>query len=218
MRLFLPAYRIKDAARYASVSTQTVAAWHKLRADGTRTLSAKNHGEALSYMQLIEVAAIASLRAAGYSLQRIRDFRAYVAKKLEAEFPFAQYKFKTDGERLAMDYELFESATGNGKLIEPDKGGQLAWSEIIGDKLEDFEYHKGLARRWYVTGKKSSIVIDPQIAFGAPVVNGTPTWVLKGRYDAGEPINDIADDFSLKRRDVLEALNFEGVDTQKQSA
>lgn len=102
-RLTLPAFHIKEAARYADVSPRTVSDWYKLRADGTRTLSEKADGIALSYMQLIEVAAIAALRKAGVKLQLIKDYRDYVAKKLRAEFPFAQYKFKTDGNRLTIE-------------------------------------------------------------------------------------------------------------------
>ena len=92
-RLTLPAYHINEAARYAKVSPRTVSDWFKLRPDGSRVLSEKKDGLALSYMQLIEVAAIAALRKAGHSLREIKDYRDYVAKELEAEFPFAQYKF-----------------------------------------------------------------------------------------------------------------------------
>ena len=41
------------------------------------------------------------------------------------------------------------------------------------------------------------MLIDPRISFGAPMIKGVPTWVLKGRHEAGESIGDIRDDFSL---------------------
>lgn len=49
------------------------------------------------------------------------------------------------------------------------------------------------------------------MAFGAPTVLGTPTWVIKGRYDAGEAVQEIAEDFDLKPSDVKKALAFEAV-------
>jgi uncharacterized protein (DUF433 family) len=215
-RLYLPAYHIKEAAQYAHVSPQTVALWHKLRVDGARTASDKKGGVALSYMQLIEVATIAALRELNISLQRIRDFRDYVAKELKAEYPFAQYKFKTDGKRLVMDYALFDKKV-KGKFIEPDKGGQLAWPEIIEDQLKEFDYMKGLAARWHLAGRQNPIVIDPQVAYGAPVVKGVPTWVLRERFEAGEDLADIAYDFRLREPEIKAALSFEGVDTERRA-
>jgi uncharacterized protein (DUF433 family) len=38
-----------------------------------------------------------------------------------------------------------------------------------------------------------------------------PTWVIKGRWDAGENDSEIADDFGIQKEEVREALKFEGV-------
>ncbi len=65
--------------------------------------------------------------------------------------------------------------------------------------------------QWHVRGKASPILIDPQIAFGAPAINGVPTWAIKGRREAGETIDEIVDDFLLKREEVAAALEFEAV-------
>jgi uncharacterized protein (DUF433 family) len=210
-RLTLPAYHIKEAARYAHVSPKTVSDWFKLRPDGSRMLAEKADGLALSYFELIEVAAIAALRKAGLSLHAIYSYREYVAKNLAAEFPFAQYKFKTDGQRITMNYEQIAGPKVKGTLIEPGKGGQLGWCAVLDDKLKEFDYSHGVASRWHVAGKNVPIVIDPQIAFGAPVLKGVPTWVLRERYEAGESLADIADDFGIKESDVKHALSFEGL-------
>lgn len=215
-RLFVPNYQVGEAARYAHVSPQTVVDWHK--DGGRKTLSAREKRAALSYMQLIEVAVVAAFRKAGISLRQIRATREYVAKRLESEFPFAEYSFKADGKRLVMDYEQIEGASGKGKLLRPDQGGQLAWATII-DRLSEFEYErKGIVVRWHLEGPRSPIIIDPRVAFGAPTVQGTPTWVVKGRWEAGEDIQEIADDFGLKTPDILEALKFEGVDPKAKRA
>lgn len=42
-------------------------------------------------------------------------------------------------------------------------------------------------------------------------MRGTPTWVIKGRWDAGESDSDIVDDFQIEKEEVREALRFEGV-------
>ena len=82
-------------------------------------------------------------------------------------------------------------------------------------KLQEFEYQKGVAIRWHLAGENSDILIDPQVSFGAPSIKGIPTWTLKNRLDAGESVEDIAEDFSLEPLDVVQALEFEGVEKTK---
>jgi Uncharacterized conserved protein len=213
-RLFVPNYRIREAARYAHLSSQTVAKWHSSPGSNRKsTLSMKDKGASLSYLQLIEVAVVASFRKAGVTLKKIEAAREYLAKQLQEEFPFAAYRFKTDGKELWMDYAQFEANAGDKTLLAASRGGQLAWGDIIG-RLQEFDYENddGLAIRWHVAGRDENIVIDPRIQFGAPSVEGVATWAFKGRWEAGEDLDDIADDFGVSNSDVLAALRFEGVD------
>lgn len=215
-RLYVASYQLSEAAKYAQVSAKTVADWHRVGGRKDMTLSVRTKGEALSYLQLIEVAVVAAFRKMNVSLKRIRDARDYCAKVLEVEYPFAQYKFKTDGKGLLMDYEQVVGAKGKGTLLRPDQGGQLAWDAVIGRRLKEFEYvDGGVAIRWHLAGPKSPVVIDPRISFGAPTVSGTPTWIVRGRWEAGETIDDIAKDFDLNRTQVKKALAFEGVDPKQ---
>lgn len=211
-RLFVPNYRIGEAARYADISAQTVNRWHQARSSNRRgTLSSKDKRRALSYLQLVEVAVVAEFRRAKVSLGKIRSAREYVSKQLKSEFPFAEYRFKTDGKDLWMDYAEIEAKMGDNKLLKASAQGQLAWTDIIG-RLQEFEYEKdGLAVRWYVAGRDRPIIIDPRLQFGAPSIEGVATWAFKGRWEAGEPIDDIADDFGVSNSDVIAALDFEGV-------
>lgn len=208
-RLFVPNYQVGEAARYAGISPQTILQWQKV--GGRPAIGERDGRDSLSYMQLIEVAVVAALRKAGVHLNRIRDSREYVSKKLRSEFPFAEYRFKTDGRRLFMDYEQIEGVKGKGTLIRPDQAGQLAWQDVIG-RLQEFDYeHRGIVVRWRVGGQKSAVIIDPRISFGAPAVGGTPTWVIKGRWDSGESVEDIAGDFGLREKEIIDALAFERV-------
>jgi uncharacterized protein (DUF433 family) len=210
-RLYLPSYQVGEAARYAGVSPRTVADWHLAGERQTAPLSRRDSRTALSYLQLIEVAVVAAFRKEGVTLKRIRQARAYVAKELGSEFPFCEYRFKTDGKRLWIDYEEIEGEKGKDKLLGADQVGQLAWSRIIG-RLKQFEYEDGgFAIRWRVAGASSPVIIDPRLSFGAPTVNGTPTWVIRGRWVAGESPSEIASDFALRTLDVREALKFEGI-------
>jgi uncharacterized protein (DUF433 family) len=210
-RLYIPNYQVREAARYARISPGTVANWHK----AGKTLSQKERHAALSYLQLIEVAVVATFRTSGVTLKEIRETREYAAKQWQSDFPFAEYKFKTDGKSLFMDLRDFEGQKGEGRLVRPGRGGQLAWANIIG-RLKKFDYERsgGFVLRWHLTGPGSPIVIDPRIAFGAPNVGGTPTWVIRARFDAGESVEEIGDDFDVGEQKVREALHFEGIDPE----
>ncbi len=212
-RLYLPNYPIREVARYADISPRTVAAWHSKTLNKSLVLSHKVQRAALSYMQLIEVAVVAAFRKAGITLKTIRDARDYASKQLRSEFPFVQYRFKTEGKHLLIDYGEIEGTKDRGKHLAADQGGQLAWDQVIGPLLKEFEYEReGIVIRWRVAGPASPIVIDPRLSFGAPTINGTPTWVIKGRWNAGESIADIADDFAMDKSAIQSALEFEGLE------
>lgn len=205
-RLHLPAYQVREAARYAQISAQTVVAWHK--ADQAQVLSERQDRERLSYLQLIELAVVAAFRKAKIPLPEIRAARDYIKRNLKSQHPFAEYQFKRYGKSLFTEFE----ESGRRKLLKANQGGQLVWKEIVGPVLQEFEYeHEGVAIRWRVAGPSSPIIIDPRLSFGAPTVKGVPTWILKGRFDAGESDSVIAEDFGIDVLSVREALKFEGV-------
>jgi len=209
-RLFLPNYQVQEAARYARIAPQTVVQWQK---GNTGALAPRPQREALSYMELIEVAVVASLRNEGVVLRRIREAREYISSTLKSAHPFAQYRFKTDGRRLFIDFaEVVGPKRGFGKLLRPDQQGQLAWESVIG-RLTEFDYERrGIVIRWRVRGPASSVIIDPRVSFGSPMIRGIATWAIKERWAAGEPPDEIADDFGLRETEIVDALAFEGVD------
>lgn len=205
-RLFLPSYQIGEAAAYAKIAPQTVVAWHKIEA---ALLAQRQKRAALSYMQLIEVAVVAAFRKAGVPLKRIRAAREYAARNLKSEYPFAEYSFKEEGKHLWLDSGQVDVKPGT--VLSADQGGQLAWQSVIG-RLREFEYEKdGIVLRWHLAGPSSPIIIDPRISFGAPTVKGVPTWVIRGRWNAGESDSDIATDFGIRKEEVREALRFERI-------
>lgn len=205
-RILLPSYQIGEAATYAQISPQTVVAWHRIEA---AMLTQREKRAALSYMQLIEVAVVAAFRKAGVQMKRIRAARDWAAHELKSEYPFAEYRFKEEAKHLWLDSRQIDVQPGT--VLSADQHGQLAWESVIG-RLREFEYENdGIVLQWHVAGRSSPIIIDPRISFGAPTVKGTPTWIIRGRWNAGESDTDIADDFGIEKEEVREALKFEGV-------
>lgn len=210
-RLYLPAYSIQEAAKYSKTNARVVSSWHYAGGTLGPALPGRERKRPLSYLQLIEVAFVATFRSLGVSLQRIRKAREYAAQTLAAEFPFAEYRWQTEGSHVLLDLSEIEKDTEIGRLIVADVGGQIAWQRLVGERFAQFDYEHGLALVWYVAGRDAPVKIDPRIAFGAPTVHGIPTWAIKGRWLAGEPATDIQKDFGLDAESVRHALAFEGI-------
>lgn len=115
-----------------------------------------------------------------------------------------------------MEFDQFEPGDDFRSLIAADAGGQLAWESSMAEKFAEFDDkiigNQRLALRWHPVGRESLVVIDPRISFGAPNIQGIPTWVVKGHWDAGESVEDILEDFGLSRDGIIDGLKFEGVE------
>lgn len=207
-RLFLPSYRVSEAAKYVGVHANTVSSWHYRRSP---VLPGRNRGKPLSYLELIEVAFVAFFRRLKVSMKRIRAARDYVAKNIEREYPFASLQFKTEGLHILMEYHQFDPSARWDQLVVTDSHGQLAWEELMGNRFVEFDYEDEVAMRWHLAGRDSQVVIDPRIAFGAPMVSGLPTWVIRGRYESGETVPEIVEDFDITESAIYDALAFEGI-------
>lgn len=210
-RLTLPAYQVKYAAMYVAFTTQTVRNWQRVRSDGRSAISNRRAGESLSYYQLQELAIVAAMRKKGVSLKKIRLARDWLASKFNLEFPFSDERVKSDGQDVLMEEMTKELGKTTARLLVANRGGQYVWADVIGHRFSEFDYENEIAVRWNVHGRDTGIVIDPRISFGAPAVRGVPTWAIRGRYKAGEAIEDLAEDFQIAKSDVLKALKFEGV-------
>ena len=210
-RLHIPAYRVTEAARYSQTTPQTVAYWHYKGGALGPALPGKERGKPLSYVELVEVALVATFRRLGISLQRIRRARDYAAKTLDSVYPFAEFEFQTDGHRLFLEMQGVEMPEIE-RIIVADAGGQLGWRPLVAGRFAEFDYEDQLAVQWHVAGRQSPVVIDPRVAFGGPAVQGIPTESLKGRWNAGESLADLQEDFGLSRTDVISGLEFEGIE------
>jgi len=213
-RLATPAYRIGEAASYAHISPQTVAAWHRVRLDGRKAmLREKEKNVGLSFLQLIELAVVARMRRAGLKVTEIARARDWFTRSTGLQYPFAQLRFKTDGAEILQDDDGPLREGDVEKLISANHGGQYVWRDLLSRQLDEFNYDEdsGEVTYWKVAGKDRAIRIDPRIAFGAPQVRGVKTGILKAHWLAGEEVDELTDDFDLSAGEVIDALIFEGV-------
>lgn len=210
-RLYLPTYSLTQAAKYAGAGRTTVSNWYRHRNQFGPALPRMTPRAPLSYIELIEVAVVATFRAQGVSLKTIRSARRYLTKKLGFEHPFAQLQLRTDGAHILLEWREDPEEEIRDRIVRVDESGQIAWETPVEQRFEQFTYLQDLAIAWRPWGPGSRIVIDPRVAFGAPNVKGIATWAIKERVVAGEPIPFVAEDYGLEEAAVREALLFEGV-------
>ncbi|TAK22538.1 MAG: hypothetical protein EPO26_10805 [Chloroflexota bacterium] len=89
--------------------------------------------------------------------------------------------------------------------------GALPRIGAIARRAEQFDYEAGVAVKWHPRGRDSAVVVNPRVSFGSPSVQGVSTYVLRGRFLAGEAVEVTADDFDIPLDELTDALALEGL-------
>jgi uncharacterized protein (DUF433 family) len=209
-----PAYTVADAARWARTTRATARRWVEGyefkgpsgRAHRSPAVTGKRPEERyLTFEDLVEVAAVARARESGMSLQGIRQGLDFAKQELGIARPLLSERLLTDGRALFLD-----ETRNSDQYVNLNRFGQVAWKPIE-DVLKTIEYERGAAARWWPRGKNIDILIDPQVNFGRPVLAplGVRTETLVDRFDGGEEIEDLAEEYGTKPALIQEALRFE---------
>ena len=107
---------------------------------------------------------------------------------------------------------------GPAALIELSASGQLAMRRLFAEHVKRVEWDASrFPVRLYpflsaaTPSQERSIVIDPRIAFGRPVVQrkGISTLAIAERIDLGESVDDIAADYELGPSEIEQAVLYE---------
>jgi len=214
-----PAYSITEASRYLRLSPATLRSWVLGRPYPTaRGLSqfapvlklAKKDPATLSFSNLIEAHVLRSLRTEhGVPLGAVRQALAYAQRELRIDQLLLREELCTAGGELFLDRY--------GELTNLSASGQLAMRMVFAAHLKRVEWGKlRFPVRLYPflvseSSDAKSIVIDPQISFGRPVVSNAfiSTRSIVDRIDAGEKVEDVARDYDLTREVVEEAVVYE---------
>ena len=223
----MAAYRPAQVAAWLNLPTATVRAWAKGQyydvhgkrrffrpvIEPTRLGVPRNGPLAFSFVNFVELHVLSALRRVhAVSLPKIRHSIEYLADHYPGiRHPLADLDLLTDG----LDVWLEELD----KLVAVSEHGQLGIEDVLEAHLRRVDRGpRGEAVRLYpfphigdVAGQPRSIVVDPEVAFGRPTLAGTaiPTPVIAGRFDAGESLESLVEDFGRPPRDILEAIRWE---------
>lgn len=214
------AYPLTEAARYLKLPVTTLRTWVVGRpypvASGTRRFHAlirpaSAEPVALSFWNLVEAHVLRSLRQDhAVSLKALRTALAFAEKSLHIEHLLLSKELRARGGQIFLDRY--------GKLISLSASGQFAMRELFLAHLDRVEWddrefpirlHPWVSSA--VTSKERPIAIDPDIAFGRPVVKSKSisTAAITARIDAGETLEALAADYEISAEEVRQAVVYE---------
>jgi uncharacterized protein (DUF433 family) len=135
----------------------------------------------------------------------------YLRRTFKTNRPLAEEQFATDGVDLLV--EKFE------QLIGATLSGQMPLRDIIRDRLKYVRRDPGgvpekivlFQARINAGGAVGDVVIDPRLSFGRPVLDGygLRTAIVAERFEAGEPIDELAKDYGVPAEAIENAIRCE---------
>jgi uncharacterized protein (DUF433 family) len=173
-------YRIADVARYARIPVSTIYDWFRTRSVLESDFIRIDDMRAVSFHDLIDTFVAHHFRKFGVTLRTVRRAYRNLIGVLGTPHPFCHRGLYTDGKRIIVDVS---KALGESTLQDAVKDQRFF--DFIKKHLDHVSYSElnNLATRWLI---HTNVMIDPQIAFGSPVIQGTRvnTHIVHGTYYA----------------------------------
>lgn len=208
-----PAYSVGEAAHYLGVPKSTMRAWFAGQR-GFRAVIKPADAKALglSFSNLVEAYVLTAIRRRhNVALPTIRRGLDYLVRKLDAKRPLLEQQFATNGVDLFVDRL--------GEIINISRDGQIEMADLIRAYLARIDRDaKGLPIKLYPfmraqppREQPKTVVIDPLVSFGRPVIAGTgiPTAVLAEQFKAGDAVPLLAKEYGAEEEAVWDAIRCE---------
>lgn len=217
----LPAYTPAEAAHYLGISPSTLRSWfvgmpYRHRGQARRFQAvirpAAARPLALSFSNLVEAYVLSAIRRKhNIGLPTIRRGLRFLTDKYGSRRPLLEETFATHGA------ELFVEKLGG--ILNLSREGQVEMADLLRLYLQRVERDAhGLPIKLYPftqaqpePGQPRSVVIDPRVAFGRPVLAGTgvPTAVLAEQFKARDLPRDLAREYGVSEEAVWDAIRCE---------
>lgn len=215
----IPAYGVAEAAGYLDIPAANLRAWFLGRVSGSgcsaRSIPpllrpASPAPLRLSFVNLVEAHVLDALRRQRrVSLDSVR----FLHEEYGGAHPLADLELSTLSRSLVVEREAPAQ-----QLIDATGRGQLLFDMMRPYLLRISRDERGLARKlfplrrsWSPGAVPFTVVIDPRVSFGRPVIDGTriPTAVIAGLLKAGEKVEDLAAGYALSPETIREAVAWE---------
>lgn len=217
-----PAYSAQEAAAILAVPSATVKSWcfgqtYHLHGEKRQfqpvIRAADKKSRLISFANLCELHVLSAIRRYHrIPMPRVRESVEYVRKELGADRPLIDSQFMTNGIDLFVEHAS--------KLLNVSKQGQEALRGEFEAALARIERNKnGSPIRLFPFSRSSMqldeqpriVVVDPRLSFGRPVLTGSavPTRIIVDRFQAGDSMSEMAEDYGVGEAEIEEAIRFE---------
>lgn len=195
----------KETARHLRIPPSTMYAWLNDAAGGAplvhRVAPAKHGWPSVPFIAVVEAHVLRSLRDLNLSKAAIREAATAVRREFGTPYALATRRIATDG------VDIFIHYAENDELARA-RDAQRPIREVIGGYLryitwdEADEFPQRLRLRQY--SDVAPVIIDPRFGWGAPVLcsNKVPVEAVVGLWQAGEPLETVAEEYGLTRAEV----------------
>lgn len=220
-------YTVGEAARYLRLSPATLTTWVKGRhypRSGSRAFSPPliqlPEDGLLSFNNLIEAHVLRALRTReGIPMNAVRRALEYVEEVHRIDRLLLSERLRVARPHERKDPENRVGAIFLETYAEPinlSATGQLVIRRALNAHLDRVDRDlKGLPSRLYpflsnYETREKPVLIDPTVSFGRPILakRGIRLSTLADRYDAGESLDHLAEDYDLETSEVEEAIYY----------
>ena len=165
--------------------------------------------DALSFGDLLEARFVDAFTKHGVSLRTIRVAALHARELFNTDYPFTNRRFQTDGRAVFAEAIL---ETGESEMMD------LAKKQYVFDRVVRPSLYTGiefgtdeLAKRWFPVINSKAVVLDPQIAFGKPIVTdvGIRTDILYEAFQVEQDKQMVARLYNVPVGAVEHAIRFE---------
>lgn len=220
-----PAYSVAEVSRLVNMKPWTVRRYlrgyeydygytggaHRTKQPPVVKSNKKYQEPYASFLDLIDLLFVRELLKRGYGLPTIRRALDEVRERLGTPH-FGQSVFFANGSENI----LWKPSKKYHDVIALQTNGQMAIPEIVEFLYNKLDFEKvtdhGFVNRYFPKGIQDYIVIDPEIAFGRPVLknSGIPTHNIYDLY-LGErkKIGPVSDWFKIPAPEIEAAVSFE---------
>jgi uncharacterized protein (DUF433 family) len=169
---------------------------------------------ALTFVELVELLYIRAFERAGVSWKLIKDAAGVAARMFSTRHPFALRQVYVDPGSV---YGSVQEEDGSESLVQLVGHGQHAMPQLVKPYLEQIDFGADdVARRWWPMGRDGGVVVDPNFAFGHPIIaeTGMRAHALAAAHDAEFPafgagaVDRVAWTYDIEPRHVTTALDF----------
>lgn len=220
-----PIYGLGQVDRVLGLGAGTTARWLEGYTRGGRTYEPvireqKTGSDLVTWGEFVEVRLVAEFRDAHVPMVRLRPTVQRLRKELGTKYPLATTKpwLTVEGREVVrrtqedLEPRLSFTVVRSGQVqLDLDPRAQAFVDSVEWDESRRF------ARTIKPLPGVPDVVCDPLRQVGEPTINGIPVDIIVEQLRVGEPLDGIADAYDLTLAQVVAAVRYELVRTERDS-